>query len=318
MLGMGVGFVSRWQVSTPTLKTIGKIMARRTKGEGSVFEYPAESGIYFAQITLPNGKQVKRKGPTAKEARAKLKELQSLAANEVNLGIRQPTLWQWWEIWLDQFALNLKQNMREEYRSIGRRYVQGQAIGRRKLIALTFVEVQAWVNGLAKRLAPKTVHNAHARLRTALDVAKRRGYIERNAADDIELPSIAHSGDDYVEMRPYSFGQAIALLECLQGNRWYALYRLAINIGARQGELLGLTDDSIDWTTGELTISHQLKRVTPTQAAKGAAKAWGLVPLKTKSAKRTIQLDDALLTVLRLHRKNRWCASTISGTRRRR
>ena len=278
--------------------------SRRTKGEGSIFESPKGSGIWYAQITLISGKQTKRKCTSAKEARTKLRELQALAADEVNLGNKQPTLWQWWEIWLDQFAPQLKQNMREEYRSIGRRYVRDVSIGRRKLIDIQFAEYQAWANDLTKRLKPKTVHNIVARLKTALSVARKRRYIAVNHAEDIELPSLTHSGDDFVEMHPYSFGQATALLETLKDNRLYALYRLAINTGARQAELLALTEQSIDWTTGELKITHQLKRITQPNALKGAPKVWGLVPLKTKNARRAIQLDDDLLAVLRRHRVN--------------
>lgn len=35
---------------------------RRTKGEGSIFEKPKGSGIWYAQVTLPSGKQVQRRG----------------------------------------------------------------------------------------------------------------------------------------------------------------------------------------------------------------------------------------------------------------
>ena len=68
---------------------------RRTKGEGSIYEYPAGSGVFYAQITLISGKQIKRKGGTAKDARINLKELQALNAADVNLANKQPTLWQW-------------------------------------------------------------------------------------------------------------------------------------------------------------------------------------------------------------------------------
>lgn len=279
---------------------------RRIKGEGSIFEYPKGSGIWFAQITLATGQQVKRRGKTgtSQEALDLLNELRALNRADVDLAAKQPTLWQWWEIWLDQYALKLTQNMREEYRGIGRRYIQGKAIGRRRLIELTYAEVQAWANTLAKRLAPKTVHNAAARLKTCLDVALKRKYIDKNVADDLELPSITHSGDDFVDQNPYSFRQASAFLSALVGNRMYALYRIAINLGLRQAEILALCEDSIDWQAGTLKVTHQLKRITAPNAAKGAKKEWGLVALKTKNAKRTIQLDDDLLAVLKFHRKS--------------
>jgi integrase len=278
---------------------------RRTKGEGSLFDSPKGSGIWFAQVTLPDGKQVQRKGPSQKQAQAKLKELLKLLGNDVNLGEKDPTLWAWWQLWLDHFASNLKPHIREDYRGIGRRYVEGTKLGKTRLRALTFAAVQAWVNELGKSLKPQTVKNAHARLRKALNVAKRKGYVDRNVAEGVELPSAGQiEAADLMAIQPYTFDQAVALLTTLAGNRWLALYRLAINLGLRQAELLGLTWDCVDLEKGTITVQQQLRRVAEAGAAKGSAKTWQLLPPKTTAAKRTLRLDPALVDVLRLHRKN--------------
>lgn len=289
---------------------------RRTRGEGSIFESPKGSGDWFAQITLDDGRQVQRKVSSPKEARAKLKELHNLAASTVTaLTEKQPTLAQWWPIWLDHFAGNLKPHIREDYRGIGRRYVDDHAIGRRKLIDITFAEVQAWVNSLAKRLKPQTVRNAHARLHKAFEVARRKGYVDRNPADGVELPSMASVElEDRNEINPYTFEQARRLLAALEGNRMRALYALAINLGLRQGELLGLTWDAVDLDRGELKITHQLKRVAPAGAEKGAAKTWMLLPVKTKAGRRTISItNEHVIAVLKAHRTNLYEERLVHG-----
>lgn len=281
-------------------------MPRRTKGEGSIFQKPRGSGIYYAQITLAGGKQVQRKGPSLRQAQARLKELQQLAAADVNLGEQDPTLWAWWQLWLNEFTGNLKPHIRDDYRGIGRRYVEGRAIGRTRLRALKFAQVQAWVNELAKTLAPKTVRNAHARLRKALNVAVRKSYIDKNPAEGVELPKdTAIEAEDRYVIRPYTFEQARALLLALEGNRWQLLYRLAMTLGLRQAELLGLTWDCVDLEKGTITIRQQLRRVSKAGGKSGDAKEWAMLPPKTDAAKRTLRLrDPALVDFVRLHRKN--------------
>jgi hypothetical protein len=57
----------------------------RSNGEGTVYEYPKKSGIWFAEVSLANGKRRKRRADTQREAREKLKKLQAEIAQGVNL-----------------------------------------------------------------------------------------------------------------------------------------------------------------------------------------------------------------------------------------
>lgn len=274
---------------------------RRTKGEGSIFESPAGSGIWYAQITLDDGKQIKRKGPSQKQAREQLKELNKLKEQQVDLGAKQPSLWEWWQLWLDEFAPKLKPQIYDDYLSIGRTHVSTHRIGKKKLIDLTFGDVQGWVNQLAKKLAPRTVRNAHSCLRRALKVAMLKGYIGRNVAVGIDLPSPGEVDKDDFKVNPLTFDQATAFLESVADSRYHALYQLAIGIGARQGELLGLTWDCVDLDKGTVTFRQNLVRGRP-RGEKGTPLRWMLLPPKTASAERTITLGDDLRAVLRAHK----------------
>src|SRR4029453_13614695 len=109
-------------------------------------------------------------------------------------------------------------------RYVIKRYIEPDVIGKRRLSKLTLAEVQAWVNRLSTRVAPQTVRNAHARLRKALAVAVRHGYIARNGAVGSETPKVRP-----LPIQPFDFAQTRALLGALERHRWYALYRLAVN-----------------------------------------------------------------------------------------
>jgi hypothetical protein len=135
----------------------------RSNGEGTIYESPKGSGIWYAQISLPDGKRRKRRASSQRDAREKLKQIQAEIDQGVDLSIAQPTVAEWCRTWLTTFATNLKPNIRDDYHSILRRYIDSSTLGKRRLDKLTAAEVQAWVNDLNTRVKPKTVRNAHAR-----------------------------------------------------------------------------------------------------------------------------------------------------------
>jgi hypothetical protein len=152
-------------------------MTRRAKGrangEGTIYEYPKGSGVWYAQVSLEDGSRRKRRAASQREAREKLKKLQAEIDQGLDLTSQQPTVAEWCTTWLTTFATNLMPNIRDDYHGIIKRYIEGAPIGKRRLDKLTPAEVQAWVNDLSKKVKPKTVRNAHARLHKALEVAVR-------------------------------------------------------------------------------------------------------------------------------------------------
>ncbi len=272
-------------------------MPKRTKGrangEGSIYEYPKGSGIWFAQIMLENGRSKRRQVSSQREAREKLRQLQAEYAHGINLAVQQPTLIEWCAIWLETFATNLKPNIKEDYAFVIKRYVEPASIAKRRLDKLTPAEVQAWVNDLAKKIAPQTVRNAHARLHKALEVAVHNNYMQRNVASGTELPPIARA-----EIHPLNFQQVLVFLDAVEGHRWAALYRLAINLGMREGELLGLVRPALDFEAGTIRIFQQLRRAKLQQDGE---REFFLQVTKTKAGERTLQLDDDLLDILQAH-----------------
>lgn len=136
--------------------------------------------------------------------------------------------------------------------------------------------VQAWLD--ADGAAPRTVHHHRAVLRRALNVALRQRIVSRNVALAVDLP-----GADGFTGSPLSLVEARELLEATAPDRLHTLWRLALDTGARQGELLGLGWDDFDPEAGTVRIHSQLQRRdgkwvrTPTKAARDA-EAMTLMP----------------------------------------
>ena len=267
----------------------------RANGEGSIYEYPDGSGRWFASITI-DGKEKRRRASSQKEARELLRELQESRRAGVSLTKKQPTVREWCESWV-KTTLNLRPHIREHYRVNLARYLYKTSLSRRRLDALTPAEVQGWVNDLGEMVSPGTVRNVHARLRRALAVAVKQGYIPRNVAVGVDLPRSNTRPIIFLD-----FAQARHLLAVLEGDRLATLYRLALNLGMREAELVGLTWDSIDLTAGVLRVVRQLQRIPNHDTEAKSKSVLSLQPVKTDAGQRTLQLDGNLVAELRRQR----------------
>ncbi len=88
--------------------------------------------------------------------------------------------------------------------------------------------------------------------------------------------------------------QARAFLDAARGDRLEALYSVAITLGLRQGEALGLRWDDVDLEARTLHVDRALQRI--------AGAGLQLVEPKTKKSRRTLSMPDAVVRALRAHR----------------
>jgi integrase len=97
-------------------------------------------------------------------------------------------------------------------------------------------------------------------------------------------------------MRPLSETEARAFLESINatGERFEALYVLAITTGLRRGELLGLRWDDADLEQGTLRVGRSLVR---------EGGRYTLGETKTKRGRRRVNLTPRTVNALKAHRK---------------
>lgn len=87
--------------------------------------------------------------------------------------------------------------------------------------------------------------------------------------------------------------QAKKLLLHIEGDRLEGLVTVALAVGLRQGEALGLTWDAIDLDTGSLAVRQSLQRIDG---------EYQYLPPKTTKSRRTIPLPAVVIQALRRHR----------------
>jgi integrase len=191
--------------------------------------------------------------------------------------------------WLPGISGTLRPLTIHRYQRIADLYVASREIGGIPLRSLTGGHLNALYRELeSEGLSIATRRLVHAVIRRALNDAVRWGKLVRNPTRAADPPSLPRS-----RAESWSARELRTFLELVQGDRLWALWRLAATTGMRRGELLGLAWQCIDLESGSLRVERQL---VPT---KGGC-TFG--PPKSRRSERTIALDTGTVEALRRHR----------------
>ncbi|MCX4373973.1 MAG: site-specific integrase [Dysosmobacter sp.] len=240
-------------------------MAKKSaKGAGTIRKKTVTRGgkeytYWEARVTTGRdpgtGRQIQRSftGKTQKEVREKMQA----AAVEINQGTytapSKLTVGQWLDIWQRDYLGSLKPCTVRTYKTAISNHIL-PAMGAVKLADLHPHMVQSFINGL--KLAPSSARLVYQVLHRALEKAVDLDCIPRNPSDRCELPRMERE-----EIHPLDDQQVAALLEAAKGTSLEYVVTVALFTGMRQSELLGLTWDAVDLTTGAISVSKQLSRL---------------------------------------------------------
>src|SRR5512145_153895 len=135
-----------------------------------------------------------------------------------------------------------------------------------------------------------TARNAYLRLRTALGVAIKWRRIRENVVTLVDAPH--GPSRPAQELTPE---QARQLLQTVTGHWLETLYLVALRLGLRESELVGLLWTDIDFNARTLQVSGQIQRIS--------GKLVRTTP-KTEKSMRRLPLDDDLIEALQSHWQN--------------
>ncbi|WP_189278883.1 tyrosine-type recombinase/integrase, partial [Kitasatospora griseola] len=107
-----------------------------------------------------------------------------------------------------------------------------------------------------KKVSVASAKESHLVLRTALSAAVRDELITRNVAKLVQAPRV-----QYRETRPWSLDDTLLFLEGARSDALYPAFVLAVALGLRRGEILGLRWQDVDLERRTLTVRQQLQRV---------------------------------------------------------
>jgi integrase len=263
----------------------------RRRGAGSVFRRPERKGKqWVAQIILENGRTRQRYFATQLEAEQALNEmLYEQSRGMLATGPNQ-TLKQLLEHWLEHVQKHaVRVNHYINTRTIIRKHIL-PVLGHIQLRQLNEQQVQAlYAQKLNEGKSAKTIHHMHGVLHKALTQAVMWRLVSRNVCDGVSLPRLGR-----YEYQTLTAEQAQKLLEVARGHRFEMLLTLAITTGMRQGELLGLHWQDIDFEHGTLQVRRSVSRVR--------GQGYKELEPKTPGSRRMLALPQFVLEMLRQHR----------------
>jgi len=279
--------------------------------------YQGNDGQWHGRVTVgvrDDGRPDRRhvRGKTKNEVAEKVRALErDRDQGTVRKASERWTVGQWLTYWVENIAAppHIAENTHLGYRvDVNRHLIPGLGAHRLERLTPDHVErLYAKLQGTG--LSPGGVHHVHRTLRAALNEAVRRSHLTRNPVLLAKAPK-----PDADEVEPYDVPEIQRLLEAAAKRRNGARWALALALGLRQGEALGLTWDDVDLDKGTIRVRRSRLRPRYAHGCGGTCgKTPGLCPqrqstraatggVKSKAGRRTIGLPPQLVALLRTHR----------------
>jgi len=281
-------------------------MARKVKkvpnGGGTIRK--RSDGRWEARYTngfdFKTGKQIQKSvyGKTQAEVRKKLQVVCTAIDKGNYIEPSKLTVGMWFDIWLKEYTGSIKPLTLKSYTVCINNHIK-PALGSIKLTSLGTHSIQSFYNKLLNGtkkvpgLSPKTIKNVHGVVHKGLQQACEIFYINANPSNACKLPRVEKS-----KIKPLDENEISAFIKAIKGHQFENLFLVTLFTGMRQGEILGLTWDSVDLQNGTILIYQQLQRI------KGEYK---FVSLKNDKS-RNITLAPSIAKLLQRHKaiQNEW------------
>jgi integrase len=235
-------------------------MPRKPNGASSV--YRGADGDWHGRVTVgtkSDGKPDRRhvRGKTEAIVIRKVRELERQRDSGTIRKVGQRwTVKAWLVHWVETIAApSVRETTMVGYRAaVYKHLIPGVGAHRLEKLEPEHLE-RLYVKMIVTGSAPGTAHQAHRTIKTALNIAMRRGHLTKNPAQLAKAPRLEDQ-----EIEPFTIEEAQRLLTAAAGQRNGARFALALALGLRKGEALGLKWRRVDLDNGLLRTPKQLQR----------------------------------------------------------
>ena len=289
---------------------------RRPNGASST--YFGADGDWHGRVTVgvrEDGRPDRRhvRGKTEAEVIRKVRKLErERDAGTVRRAGQRWTVATWLTHWIDNIAAVpvIADSTHAGYR-IDVEYHLIPGVGAHKLDRLAPEHLERLYAKMQRQgKAAGTANHVHRTIRLALNEAVRRGHLSKNPALLAKAPAA-----DEQEIEPYNVDDIKRILNVAGERRNGVRWVIALALGLRQGEALGLQWTDINLETGELHVRRS--RVRP-KYRHGCKKACGRKPgfcpervqtnrptknTKSRAGRRVIPLPREVVTLLGAHKE---------------
>lgn len=301
--------------------------SRATNGRSTIFK--GADGRWHGYVSMgvtPDGKKVVRRhvsGKTRSVVTTKVERLeaQRAATSRRSASTGATLTGHWMDEWLKITERRRKPSTYASHESLIRVHA-----GPLRGIKLANVSVSDIDDVLALCEANSTAYrakNLHRTLRACFGEAVRRGLIPANPCKYAVVPRAEDS-----EVHPYNMAETRAILAAAADTPNGVRYVIAVVMGLRQGEALGLRLSDIDLDDNLIRIRQQYQRLrhkhgcgqtAPNHKASHCPNkhggGWVFQSLKTRNGLRDIPIPEPIVPMLRAHirdlRKARLAAGAV-------
>ncbi|MFB6556888.1 tyrosine recombinase XerC, partial [Streptomyces sp. NPDC056405] len=216
---------------------------RNPNGAGTITK--RKDGRYQAAVYVlqPDGTRARKYayGKTWTECDTKRRELLDKVDQGVPVPTRSAKLAEWLPYWLDNVIKpRRKLSTYDKYETHVRLYLVPM-LGAKRLESLGVADVRRFLVRLEKQTTAATAKESHRVLRSALSSACREELIASNVAKLVEPPRTNSR-----ELKPWTLDETLDFLAAARTDPLYAAFVLAIAMGLRRGEIVGLRWADID------------------------------------------------------------------------
>ncbi|MEW2450311.1 tyrosine-type recombinase/integrase [Streptomyces parvulus] len=302
-----------------------KKRTRQPNGRSSI--YQGKDGKWHGRVTVgirddgrPDRRHVERK--TRAEVTAAVRELEKQRdGGAVRKAGRAWTVQAWLTHWVETIApLAVNENTMVGYGVAVRKHLI-PALGAHRLDKLGPEHIERFYGRMqADGRRAGTIHQIHRTFRTALNEAVRRGHLTRNPVQLAKAPRVSEE-----EIEPFTVEEVKRLLRAADDRRNSARWAVALALGLRQGEALGLKWADVDMERGVLMVRRSRRRP---RYAHGCGDTCGrkagycpqrqrtnpeTADTKSRAGRRSVGLPAQLVDLLRVHRAKQDAERAAAG-----
>ncbi|MEV0118529.1 site-specific integrase [Streptomyces sp. NPDC050844] len=231
---------------------------RNPNGAGTITK--RKDGRYQCAVYVlqPDGTRARKfaYGKTWAECDTKRRELLAKVDSGIPVPTRSAKLADWLPYWLENIIRPRRKRTTYAKYEVHVRLYLVPMLGTKRLESLSVADVRRFLARLERQTTAATAKESHKVLRSALSAACREELIMRNVVTLVEPPQVESR-----ELSPWSLDETLDFLTAARKDPLYAAFMLAIALGFRRGEIVGLRWENVDLDKREIRVRKQRQRV---------------------------------------------------------
>lgn len=205
---------------------------------------------------------------------------------------------------------SIKRSTFECYEGLYRNYIEKDIIANRPINELKSIHIQQYYERLkkkkavhsTKKISSKRIKAIHKLLHLFFVYAEKEGYILRNPCNNVTIPKEEISADQVLKNKMkfdyFTKEEIQIILKEFEGSSYRDIVVFALATGMRQGEILGLQWDDLDFKNRTISVLHNLSNSADFDENHKRTYSLKIQTPKSNNSIRTIPMNDTVYNML--------------------